>query len=498
MSDTDRDSPVSRARRGIERAFHRTREQLGVRTAFPREVLRAADAAALDSSWREEDREDLRMIPFVTIDPPGSRDLDQAMHLERTGDGIRFRYAIADVGAFIERGSVVEAEAWRRGVTYYSPDRRDPLYPPQISQGVASLLPEVDRPAIVFDLLLSRTGELESARAFPGVVHSRAQLTYHEALRHIEGGLFAGEDFAASLSLLRPFGELRLERERVRGGVSLPILDQHVQRSAARRLGYELVYETPNVAESWNAQASLLAGHAAALLMADGGAGLLRTMPPPRDEDVERLRVVADALGFDWREEESYADFLHRVDPTHPHMQVLVWQARRLMKGAGYRTFRGEAEPLPQHSAIALPYAHCTAPLRRLADRYVLDLLVRFGRGGRPSIAELETLERLPAIMNDAGRRAGQLEREVLDIAEAWQLRHRIGAGFTARVISVREGSFEGQLREVPVRAWVDSSAATDTPHLGEEVRVRLEGVRVAEGELDFRWVAGGEAGAPP
>ena len=173
-------------------------------------------------------------------------------------------------------------------------------------------------------------------------------------------------------------------------------------------------------------------------------------------------------------------------------MQVLVWQARRLMRGAGYETFRSGTGPLPEHSAIALPYAHCTAPLRRLADRYVLDLLVRYRRGDTPTEDELDTLERLPAVMQDAGRRSGQLERRVLDIAEAWQLREREGSEFDARVISVRDGGFEGQLEEVPVRAWVETREETGVPALGEEVRVRLKAVRVEEGRLDFRLVRRG------
>lgn len=487
MSEQRSEGTGERARRGIERAFRATRESLGVRTSFPAEVERAARAAAADDSWRRQGRKDLTSVPFVTIDPPGSRDLDQALYLERGDEGLRLLYAIADVGAFIARGSPVEAEAWRRGVTYYSPDRRDPLYPPSISQGAASLLPDGPRPSIVFDLLLDPSGELAAAQVERAVVHSRAQLTYHQALKHVEEEVFAGEPYAASLSLLRDFGEQRLARERDRGGVSLPILDQHVQRSAARRLGYELVYEVPNVAESWNAQASLLAGHAAAMLMARGGAGLLRTMPPPRPEDVGRLRVVAAALGFDWPEERSYAEFLHCVNPAHPNVQVLVWQARRLMRGAGYETFRSGEGPLPEHSAIALPYAHCTAPLRRLADRYVLDLLVHYDQGGAPDDDVMEPLERLPAVMQDAGRRSGQLERQVLDIAEAWQLRQHEGSDFDARVISARDGGFEGQLEEVPVRAWVETREGVRVPALGEEVRLRLTRVRVEEGKLDFR-----------
>src|SRR5690606_13942371 len=149
-------------------------------------------------------------------------------------EGLRLRYAIADVGAFVQRGSLVEREAWKRGVTFYSPDRRDPLYPPVLSHGAASLPPDGERPAAVFDLELEGAGELVRTRVSRAVVRSRAQLTYHQALDHIENGRFADEEFAGSLSLLRDVGEVRMARERKRGGVSLPILDQHVERSAAR------------------------------------------------------------------------------------------------------------------------------------------------------------------------------------------------------------------------------------------------------------------------
>lgn len=476
-------------RRSIEEAFRQVRRELGVRTSFPPEVLAEAEQGATRSQWRSQpEREELRDLPFVTIDPPGSRDLDQALYLERNGDGLRVRYAIADVAQFVDRGGSVEGEAWLRGVTYYSPDRRDPLYPPCLSQDAGSLLPDGDRPAVIFDLQLDRVGELVARRIFPGVIRSRAQLTYHQALEHVEGGgaLFAADEFAESLGLLREVGELRLARERERGGVSLPILDQHVERSAARRLGYELGYETPNVAESLNAQLSLLAGHAAALRMAEGGVGLLRTMPPPQPGEVEKLRIAAGALGFEWPDGVSYASFLHSVDPAHPHLQVLVWQARRLMRGAGYVAFRECPAELPQHSAIALPYAHCTAPLRRLADRYVLDLLLRMERQEEPEEAEIATLERLPSVMEEAGRRSGQLERRVLDIAEAWELRGRVGESFTAIVLDHRGEELDTQLAEAPVRARVRAGSGEPVPALGEAVRVRLSQVALSEGRVEF------------
>lgn len=475
-------------RERIEAGFRELREELGIRHGFPDAVLREAQAAAQrgPEAWGGPGR-DLRDLPWVTIDPPGSRDLDQALCIEEREAGFRVWYAIADVAAFVERGSAVEEEAWLRGLTFYAPDHREPLYPPVLSQGAASLLPDGDRPAVVFCLELDASGALISAAVERARVRSRAQLTYAEVLRQVtEGGLFDGEPFAPTLTLLRTVGELRRERERERGGVSLPIRDLHVQQRSALRLGYELVYEDPNAAEEWNAQISLLAGHAAALRMLRAGRGLLRVTAPAGEGEIERFRVAALTLGFDWPEGTTYADFIHGLDPAHPHIEPVVWQARRLMRGADYVAFDGEPPENPRHSALAMPYAHCTAPLRRLADRYVLELLVALESGGR---GEMEPLRELPPVMDEAERRTSRLERRVVDIAEAWALRERVGEVLDAVVLDVRSEWVEAQLPEPPVRARVALRDGAPPLEPGGRIRVRVEEAVPEEGRVELGMV---------
>ena len=475
-------------RERVERAFEAIRRELEIPTDFPPEVLRAAEEAVERAGWRGEagraDREDL---PMVTIDPAGSRDLDQAVHIERLGEGHRVRYAIADVACFVERGGVVEAEAWKRGLTHYSPDRRDPLYPPSISQGAGSLLPGETRPAILFTLDLDGTGALASAAVERARVRSRAQLTYRQALEHIEGGgtLFGAEPFAESLLLLREVGERRLAVERARGGVSLPIIDQRVTQGTALRLGYVLEYEEPNAAEEWNAQISLLTGHAAAVRMLAAGVGLLRTAPAPSPDDVDRFRTAARALGFEWPDRLSYPDFLHSLDPAHPRLPILVWQARGLMRGADYVAFDGAPPEHREHAALAMAYAHCTAPLRRLADRYVLDLLVALEEGREPPAEERATLARLPATMDAAERRASRLERRAVDAAEAHELAPLVGTFLPAVVLDVRREWVEVQIADPPVRTRVPLREGDPAVALGGGVAVRV--VAAAEGEVELR-----------
>lgn len=473
----------------IDEGFRRAREELGIRSAFPDEVLREAERVARDrdpsASAAHADR---TAIEFVTIDPPGSRDLDQAVQVEREGAGYRLRYAIADVGFWVDRGSAIEREAWLRGVTFYAPDCRDPLYPPVLSQGAASLLPGQASPAFLFDMRLDANAGLVSWTLERALVRSRAQLTYtqlFERATRAPGGGASPPAGDATLALLGEIGPKMLALEAARGGVSLPVRDQHVERRAAARLGYDLTYEAPNEAEQWNAEVSLLTGHLAAVRMMEAKVGLLRTMPPFDEREVARFRRIARALGFDWPEKVSYAAFMHGVSARHPHIDVLVRQARRVMHGAEYVAFDGLPPEQPLHGALAFPYAHATAPLRRLADRYVLDLVATLAAGAPVVAADKAALAALPPVMAEATRKANQLERRVVDVAEAWALRGCVGDTLQATVIDAQRGTIEVQVEEPPIRATLPDGVG-DPPALGSGVRVRVERVDVAEGKISL------------
>jgi VacB/RNase II family 3'-5' exoribonuclease len=473
--------------RQVEQALDAARQELGVRSAFPPEVQAAADEAAKRVASAGTGREDRRDLPLVTVDPPGSRDLDQALYIQREeGGGFRLWYAIADVAFFVDRGGPVEAEAWKRGLTVYGPDRRDPLYPPVLGQGAASLLAEQERPAILFELVIDAAGELRETKVRRALVRSRAQLTYAQVVEHVLGGetLFAGKEWADGLLVMRGFGEVRKEVEEKRGGVSIPLVDQHVTNLNAKRLGYALEFEEPKTSEEWNEQVSLLTGHASALLMLEAKVGLVRVMGPPDPDALASFRRAAGAMKFDWPEGTSYPDFIRSLDLAHPCITPLLWQARRVNRGADYLAFDGEVPPDPLHHALAMPYAHTTAPLRRLCDRYVLDLLVQLCAGARPSAEEVETLRRLPPVMDEAERRESRFERRAVDVAEAWVLRERVGEAFAATVLGARGGDVEVQIQDPPVRAVAESGGVRHEP--GASVQVRLDRVSVDEGRVFF------------
>jgi exoribonuclease R len=126
-------------------------------------VLAEAERAAA-AGLPGDGRTDLRDRPFVTIDPPASMDLDQAMLLERRGEGFRVNYAIADVSAIVPAGGAIEREAWTRGLTVYCPDERVMLYPQRICEDAASLLPDRDRAALVYVIDLDGDGRQTTRR----------------------------------------------------------------------------------------------------------------------------------------------------------------------------------------------------------------------------------------------------------------------------------------------------------------------------------------------
>jgi exoribonuclease R len=447
--------------------FERIRQQFGVEVDFPAEVEHAAVVVAERPPG--EGRADMRAVEFFTVDPPGSLDLDQAMQLERRDGGYRVRYAIADVGHFVDRGGPIEAEAWRRGQTVYCPDVRAPLYPLLLSEGAASLLPDQDRPAIVFTIDLDAAGAQSTpARVERALVRSRRKLDY--------AGLAA-----EGAGLLKEIGRLREDAERARGGVRLDSPRQAVIADADG--GFLLRWDRRIPVEDWNAQISLLAGSAAASIMLEAGVGLLRTMGGIDEYRLAVLRRTAAALDVAWPERLDYPGFIRSLDPAQPRQAALLEEAHGVMGHAGYAAFDGEPPEQPVHAALAMPYAHTTAPMRRLADRYVLDLLCQLCAGSRPSEAERETLGSLPNAMSDSAVRIAQLDRALVDDVEARLLERRAGERFPASVIELDSRGARIQIVDPPVRARLH---VDPPPPLGAQIEVELVRADPASRSLQF------------
>ncbi|MEU1499117.1 RNB domain-containing ribonuclease [Streptomyces sp. NPDC005732] len=439
------------------------RTELGVPGSFPPDALaEAARPPRLPSH-------DATDIPFFTVDPLASADLDQAMHLTRRArGGYRVRYAIADVAAFVTPGGPLDAEAHRRVTTLYFPDERVPLHPLRLSEGAASLLPGRTRPAVLWTLDLDAEGRTETTDVRRALVRSRAGLDYADVQRRIDA-----ETAEEPLALLKDIGVLRERLEEERGGISLDVPEQRIVEKDG---SCSLAYRAPLPAEGWNAQISLLTGMAAAGLMLAHGTGILRTLPAAPDGAVGRLRRTAAALRIDWPHHVSYARLIRSLDPHLARHAAFLQECTTLLRGAGYTVFRDGLLPaITTHAAVAAPYAHCTAPLRRLADRYTAEICLAAAADREPPDWVLAALDALPGEMAEGSRRAATVERECVDIVEAALLKDRVGDLFEACVVDVQDhdptvGTV--QLESPAVLARI-TGGRSRLP-LGEHLRVRL------------------------
>jgi exoribonuclease R len=480
---TERVVRVRRADEGVAAATLRNgvaaiQAEMEVTPDFPPEVEEAAARAAATPRLPDLDRTDL---PFLTIDPASSMDLDQALHIERDPDhhgGYVVHYAIADLAAFITPGDPVDVEANRRGETLYGADSRVPLHPKAISEDAGSLLPEQVRPALLWTIKVDHAGEGTDATVQRARVRSTARLTYDEAQTSIDDGTAA-----ESLVLLKEVGGLRLEREAARGGVSLPLPEQEIVVEGDR---WSLAFRELLPVEQWNAQISLLTGFAAASLMVYARVGLLRTLPEPDPRDVRRLHRTAKALGIEWPAEQLYPDFIRALDPTRPAHAAMVAACTRLLRGSGYVGFDGEVPAEPQHSALASEYAHVTAPLRRLGDRYAGEICLALCAGSEVPGWVTERLHELPQTLQASGQRANRYERSILDLVEAGVLAHRVGDTFDAVVVEVdEEDPTRGELTVPDPAVEAGVVGSSDLP-LGQAVKVRLASVDVQARSVEF------------
>lgn len=451
-------------------ALRELRTKPGLPGAFPAPALAEAERAVREPRLPDADATD---IPLFTIDPPTSVDLDQAMHLaKRPAGGYRVHYAIADVAAFVTPGGALDAEAHRRVTTLYFPDGKVPLHPAVLSEGAASLLPDRTRPALLWRLDLDAEGRVESADVRRALVRSRAKLDYQGVQKAIDTG--SAEE---PLALLKDIGRLREALEVERGGISLNVPEQEV---TAHDGTYSLGYRAPLPADGWNAQISLMTGMAAADLMLAAGTGILRTLPTAPDGAVGRLRRAARALRIDWPHHVPYAELVRSLDPHRPDHAAFLQECTALLRGAGYTVFTGgesggERPDQAVHAAVAAPYAHCTAPLRRLVDRYSGELCLAAAAGAGVPEWALAALDALPREMAEGTRLANTVERESVDLVEAAVLRGRVGETFEAMVIDVKDHDPLVGTVHLEDPAVVGRIESTTHPlPLGERVRVRL------------------------
>ncbi len=363
-------------------------EAEGLDPSFPAPCEAEAAAAVASPGLDDPQLEDHDAIPYVTIDGPGTRDLDQALHLERHGDGFRVRYAIADAAYYVRPGSALFAEALRRGASYYLPGLSVPMLPRALSEGAVSLNPDGPRRALVFQLDLDRDGKLVASQFVRARIRSRAKLTFDGVQALLDdpaSSPLRPTEYAESLLLLPVVGALREREAAARQVIRFHRRELRIGVEGELWVATEAI--RPEV-ERYNEHLSLLCNAAGGTLLcaAIGDAlppaaqAIYRVHPAPAPERLAELEAqIAEVIaihGLDpavwgWRASDrplaDWVDTLGHADAAHARV------ARALERQAVLVNVRSvfSTEPGKHHGVGAEPYARFSAPMREIVGVFV-------------------------------------------------------------------------------------------------------------------------------
>ncbi len=350
---------------------------------------------------------------------------------------------------------------------------------------------------------------------YPALVRSRARLDYGAVQEALDAGTAH-----PSVALLGEVGRARQASSKRRSAINLRLPSQRVERVEQGDHGeriargepdtsqtgtvYELQLDPRPASMDYNSEVSLLAGMVAGEMMARHGIGVLRVLAPAEPRDMEDFLVAARALGFAPPAPTlpGVARFLAEVDADSPRGMALMRDAARLLRGSGYVRCM-EADPdqqPPHHAGVGGVYAHVTAPLRRLIDRYGLEYclaIAAFERGETPEIQVPDWVEDTLSEAIESMRRSGSLastvDRQCLNLTEAVVLEPWVGTSFDATVLHSKESAAEIFVESPPVIAKCRESAGAGQPPQGTRQVVTLivaDPTDPAAAEVAFAWPA--------
>ena len=460
-------------------------------------------------------RVDLRQRLTVTIDGETARDFDDAVSVQREGESIRLWVSIADVSHYVQEGSRLDTEAYLRGTSVYFPDRCIPMLPEQLSNGICSLNPQVDRLTVTAEMLFDSAGEMVDSRRYTSVIRSAARLTYTTVklilVDRDAGAIAAQPELVADLTVMEELS-LRLNaRRKLRGSIDfdLPepqiILDTQGETTAIVRAERNLAHR---IIEEF-----MLAANEAV-------AGFLEGIPVPslyrvhENPDPMKLKDLAEfvfSFGYELKVEEDKVNpaalqkLLLEVEGK-PEERLINEVLLRCMKQARY-----SAENLGHFGLAAPSYSHFTSPIRRYPDLVVHRILKRVVSGQMKQVDKDRLEARLPETALHTSRReriAMEAEREMVDLKKMQFMRDKVGEEYDGFITGVAPFGLFVELVELFVEGMIpvatlpaDFYVHMEKSHslvgertracyrIADRIRVKVAAVNEARKQVEFALV---------
>ena len=489
-------------------------ESFGLRTGWSDKVRKLADKWG--SEVRERDKQgrvDLRDVPLVTIDGADARDFDDAVYAEPAGKGWKLIVAIADVSHYVTPGDALDVEAGKRGTSTYFPDRVVPMLPEELSNGLCSLNPHVDRLCVVCEMRVEADGKVGRSKFYKGVMRSHARLTYSQVNSAVcvkdKNTRAELSDVVPHLEHLYKVYKLFEEARSRRGALDLDLPEVRITLDAndgidtiapvQRNDAHKLIEECMIAA---NVQA-------AKFLRRNKLPALYRVHPEPELDRFEELRVMLQELGFKvTAEARTQPRALNRILVAlheRPDFPVLATSVLRTFSQALYQPGN------EGHYGLALDaYAHFTSPIRRYPDLLVHRGISHLVAGGKPAAFDYK-----PAKMEVLGKNCSMLERQAEAASRHVESRYKVvymeqhlGDEFAGVITSVKHFGLFVMLSDLFVEGLVHvTSLNNDYYHcehgglrltgertgtsygLGDQVRVKITRVDVEEARVDLQLV---------
>lgn len=489
----------------------------GIPQDFPSATVEEAQALPDEPSEAEfEGRRDMRETQFVTIDGASARDFDDAIYVRPENNGHRLFVAIADVSHYVQPGSALDQEALERGNSYYFPTSVEPMFPVELSNGLCSLNPNVNRLAMVAEMFVSPKGKITEEQFYPAVICSHARLTYdqvHSALELNDDATRA--ELADVLPMLesaeklaRQLNALRKDRGTLDFEIPEPLIsfdDNGVPddiQPRKRNFAHQLIEEF-----------MIAANEAVARFLEDRGEPALYRIHPSPDADklrnafkmlrhTELGQLIPDGAG-----PSIIPELLHAA--TELGMDFIVGRLLlRSMMQASYSPMNDGHFGLASES-----YCHFTSPIRRYADLIVHRALKAATGKGPRCVPQGDALQEIADQISGRERVAMRAEREILKRVTILFLQDKVGEDFTGIINGVADYGFWVELNEIMAEGSVRLSSLSDDYYafiperqeiwgertkkrffIGQPVRVYLSDVNLSRLEITLELIQGKKA----
>ncbi|MFK5984110.1 MAG: ribonuclease R [Pseudomonadota bacterium] len=451
---------------------------------WPDEVQKMV--SGLETEVQPEDKKqrvDLTKTSFVTIDGEDAKDFDDAVFCVKTNEGWRLKVAIADVSYYVKESSALDREAQNRGTSVYFPGRVIPMLPEQLSNGLCSLNPHVDRLAMVCDMSFSTTGEVLDYEFSEAVICSHARLTYDQvADMLIDGDAELCKQHANLLPALHELYQLYQvlnNKRKQRGAIDFDTVETQIIFGENKKID-KIVPVYRNDAHKIIEECMLAANVCAAeFLLKNKIPALYRNHQGPTETKLQSLREALALLGLslsggDEPQASDYAALLDSIKERTDFDMLQTMMLRSLSQA------RYEAENLGHFGLSYTAYAHFTSPIRRYPD-LIVHRCIKSILTSKKMQHNMDSMFQLGEHCSMTERRADEATRDVMDWLKCEYMHDKVGEEFEGIITTVTGFGFFVELIGIHVEGLVHVTSLKSDYYLFNQSAQQMKGERTGK-----------------